>query len=526
MAPSNQDDFDGYRKWLGITNKKRPPTHYELLKISLDEDDPEVIRAAVEQRRHYVESKRGDGHDSVVSEILYRIGEAEATLLNDEMRRDYDRRLNLFEKRRKNRQVDPNAARSRVVSQPGRTVGEDSGIVRTFAGIMAVICVCFGVMAWFSFQLPWSKPTKQAVKQAELPVAVAPVAQVPVVAPPVQVVQVSDIVVADPKPDQVEAQPVAEAPEKATKEEAALMFSAIDLTIGADGSGKLTVDSRDPMDIKAEESKGKSFKILALGDAEAFSESDGRLRVLYDFSKFKALDQLKGPWLTQDEMTLFKQISIDADEKALVFNPGSLGKVRLRFPRSVLGPLNLKVLLKGASEGVIQLQLGNGQDVLIVSLHGKNSPENETAGTVLATLKTGSNFNSLIRASQPVAQKKEFDFKVKPTWIQERTAILVAYLGDVPIAIPRLEVTAKMIPSFGVGLAQKGKRLFAEKVMDGGAGAAAGIKAGDTILRINNKATDDVAGAMKLLSESPLETEAVFEIERFEKKQTINVTPK
>lgn len=30
MAPSNQDDFDGYRKWLGIANKKRPPTHYEL----------------------------------------------------------------------------------------------------------------------------------------------------------------------------------------------------------------------------------------------------------------------------------------------------------------------------------------------------------------------------------------------------------------------------------------------------------------------------------------------------------------
>ena len=36
-------DFDGYRKWLGINNKKRPPTHYKLVSISLDEDDPEVI---------------------------------------------------------------------------------------------------------------------------------------------------------------------------------------------------------------------------------------------------------------------------------------------------------------------------------------------------------------------------------------------------------------------------------------------------------------------------------------------------
>lgn len=194
MAPSNPDEFDGYRKWLGIANKKRPPTHYELLAISLDEDDPEVIRAAAEQRRHYVEKKRGEGHDAVVTEILYRIGEAEATLLNDEMRRDYDRQVNLFEKRRKNRQVDPFASPSRIRSQPGRTVGEDSGIVKTFAGIMAVICVGFGGMAWFSFGLPWSKPALQAEP------AVAPAAQVQVTAPPVLLAQKPEPAIAQPEP--------------------------------------------------------------------------------------------------------------------------------------------------------------------------------------------------------------------------------------------------------------------------------------------------------------------------------------
>ena len=45
------EEFDGYRKWLGITNKNRLPTHYELLGIMLDEEDHDVIRAAVEQRR-------------------------------------------------------------------------------------------------------------------------------------------------------------------------------------------------------------------------------------------------------------------------------------------------------------------------------------------------------------------------------------------------------------------------------------------------------------------------------------------
>lgn len=174
MAASNRDDFDAYRKWLGISNQRRLPNHYELLAISLDEDDPDVIQAAAEQRRHFVETKRGDGHDDLVTEILYRIDEAESTLLNTALRRDYDRKMDLFDKRQKSRQVDPVARRSGR-SRGGRTVGENGGIVPTFAGIVAIICVAFGGMAWFGFRVQ-PKPAEVA------PVAPAPaqVAQQPV----------------------------------------------------------------------------------------------------------------------------------------------------------------------------------------------------------------------------------------------------------------------------------------------------------------------------------------------------------
>ena len=209
MAPSNHDDFDGYRKWLGISNKKRPPTHYELLSISLDEDDPEVIHAAAEQRRHFVESKRGDGHDAIVTEILYRINEAETTLLNNEMRRGYDRQLDLFEKRQKERQVDPNAPRSRIRSRPGPTVGEGTGFVGTFVGIMAVLCVGFGIMAWFSFQLPWFKATDKAesASVAQDPVVQGSVSQGSVAAP-AQVTQVPALDVPTNKQDSVQSKPI------------------------------------------------------------------------------------------------------------------------------------------------------------------------------------------------------------------------------------------------------------------------------------------------------------------------------
>lgn len=154
------DDFDAYRKWLGISSRVRPPNHYDLLGITLDEEDEEVIQAAIDQRKQFVESKRGQGHDAAVTEILYQIGEAEVTLFNHEMRRKYDRQMNLWEKRRKSRQVDSTSPRSRIRSRPGRIVGEDGGIVPTFVKIMAVICVGFGIMAWLSFGM-WNRPAKQ-----------------------------------------------------------------------------------------------------------------------------------------------------------------------------------------------------------------------------------------------------------------------------------------------------------------------------------------------------------------------------
>ena len=175
MPSRQQDEFDGYRKWLGIADKKRPPTHYELLAISLNEDDADVIHAAAEQRRLYVQSKRGEGHEDIVTEILYRIGEAETTLLNPQMRRDYDRKLHLFAKRRKTRQVDPNASRSSVHDQSKQVVNSDTDTVKTFLTIVVLLCVAFAGMAWFSFQLPWDKraiPHQAAA--AELPPPIAP----------------------------------------------------------------------------------------------------------------------------------------------------------------------------------------------------------------------------------------------------------------------------------------------------------------------------------------------------------------
>lgn len=189
---AQMSEFDPYHKWLAITSSRRPPSHYDVLGINLNEDDHEVIQSAAEQRRRYVESKRGFGRDDDVAEILMCIDEAEITLLNIDLRREYDRQQHVFEKRRKSRQADPNASRTGFESKPGRVVGEDSGIVKTYAGIVTILCIAFGVMALFAFNfLSPSKPAVQVdptpvAKQQAQPVQVAAPQLPPVISPPQQ----------------------------------------------------------------------------------------------------------------------------------------------------------------------------------------------------------------------------------------------------------------------------------------------------------------------------------------------------
>ena len=153
-------DFNPYHKWLGIPEKKCPPTFYELLGISLDEEHEEVIKTAAQRQKSHVQQFMASDHAKLVKQLVYQIDEAEFTLLSPELRREYDRREKLFKKRRKNRQVDPIAVSSHVPFAGGPTIGEETGFVREYAGIMTVLVVAFMAMAGFSFWLPWEKLEK------------------------------------------------------------------------------------------------------------------------------------------------------------------------------------------------------------------------------------------------------------------------------------------------------------------------------------------------------------------------------
>lgn len=87
--------FDPYHKWLGIAQGERPPTHYQLLGISPQEQDAEVIReAAIRQTSHVRTYQTGPYAERCIV-LLNEIAAASKTLLNPEKRQEYDTRIGI-----------------------------------------------------------------------------------------------------------------------------------------------------------------------------------------------------------------------------------------------------------------------------------------------------------------------------------------------------------------------------------------------------------------------------------------------
>jgi hypothetical protein len=85
--------FDPYHRWLAVPPGRRPPTFYQLLGVAPTEDDPEVIEEAALRQASHVRMYQTGPHAEACTAVLNEIGQARATLLNPDRRREYDARL-------------------------------------------------------------------------------------------------------------------------------------------------------------------------------------------------------------------------------------------------------------------------------------------------------------------------------------------------------------------------------------------------------------------------------------------------
>jgi hypothetical protein len=90
QPPDTLPMFDPYHKWMGIAKGQRPPTHYQLLGISAEESDAEVIKEAALRQTAHVRVYQTGPHAELCTRLLNEIAQARAVLLHPQQRRDYD----------------------------------------------------------------------------------------------------------------------------------------------------------------------------------------------------------------------------------------------------------------------------------------------------------------------------------------------------------------------------------------------------------------------------------------------------
>jgi hypothetical protein len=313
----------------------------------------------------------------------------------------------------------------------------------------------------------------------------------------------------------------------AASDEQPVSFSAVTLNTGEDGRCRLAVDTRDPKDSHTPAAPaGKPVDLPLLGQVSVWERQDKRLHVVYDFKKLADRSKLIAPSASPDERKAFEaQVGLDADEGVLVLRPDERRRATFAYPRPVQGPVELAAHLTGMREGIFLLQLRAGHDLLVISLHAKGSPE-EPAGTVVASRRTKDGpFKTLLKTTQTGGERRDYSFELAPAAVRQRGFLSLGYVGDLPLAIPRLEVTASFPPLFGVQFEQRGRKVVVARALEGGAGAKAGLKSGDLILKLNEQPAKDVAGVMQLLADGGLAKDAVFEVERYGRRQTVKIVP-
>ncbi len=87
------EQFDPYRKWLGIPSQDQAPNHYQLLGIPSGENDPDVIENAANRQMAHVRTFQAGKHSKLSQQILNELSTAKRVLLTSDKKSEYDAQL-------------------------------------------------------------------------------------------------------------------------------------------------------------------------------------------------------------------------------------------------------------------------------------------------------------------------------------------------------------------------------------------------------------------------------------------------
>ena len=91
MATDTTEQFDPYRKWLGIPPKDQPAHHYRLLGIPVFESDPDVIQNAADRQMAHLRNFQRGKNAADSQKIINELAAAKVCLLTEAKKSEYDK---------------------------------------------------------------------------------------------------------------------------------------------------------------------------------------------------------------------------------------------------------------------------------------------------------------------------------------------------------------------------------------------------------------------------------------------------
>lgn len=75
-----------YSEWLGVTDRRRPPTHYSILGVADGEPRPNIIAQHAQRQTQKLQEHLAGPNRRLAKRLLFEIEAAQACLSNDQAR--------------------------------------------------------------------------------------------------------------------------------------------------------------------------------------------------------------------------------------------------------------------------------------------------------------------------------------------------------------------------------------------------------------------------------------------------------
>ncbi len=337
-------------------------------------------------------------------------------------------------------------------------------------------------------------------------------------------------------PPEVANEPVPEraaspSPTPSDEKPKALQVRQVRFSLTEDGDCRLVIDTRAEGPPQ-EEPKGEAASLAGISNAVVRKTQAGSHRIVYNFAEVGSTADFAR--LNGTVPQPLDGASIDRTAGTLVLTPVPIEKsqgkrARFSFPRLVDVPASIGLDFDELPGGTFFLQLDSQKPAgtLGVNIAWDNPKQSVVAHAFWVPVVGGKRGKPVHLLDRKLEAEKLSDFSlhlpIDPTPIRDRFSLSFGHYGQEPVSIRRLDVEARVIPSFGAAWNIEKNKPKVDAVMRGGPSERAGLKTGDVLVSVGGEKPTSLKDFMARLALAPIGEELKFVILRGGQEKTIAI---